>query len=186
MVETCERERLEQEAAEAEALAEVEAILADVPAPPPPEIPPGDTDAEQVAADNDLVTRYAGAKRRIEAELATVKDNYQAIVGHLSRRLDNLEKFRGALAEHAVRRLTAGKKAKSVKTFHGLLGLRTNPAKLVVEDEAAAMAADPEFVKVEERRTLVKSALNDHLQNTGELPPGCRLEPAREVLYLRK
>jgi phage host-nuclease inhibitor protein Gam len=82
----------------------------------------------------------------------------------------------------------AGGRRKSVGLPAGTVGFRSEPAKLVVDDEAAVIAWAkqfvPELVGTVER--LSKSGLNDHLEQTGEIPDaGVHIEPARERFYVK-
>ena len=82
----------------------------------------------------------------------------------------------------------AGARRKSVGLPAGMIGFRAEPAKLVVDDESAVIAwakrHNPALVSVVER--LSKSGLNDHLEQTGELPDaGAHIEPARERFYVK-
>jgi hypothetical protein len=83
---------------------------------------------------------------------------------------------------------SAGGRRKSVSLPAGTIGFRTEPEKLVMDDEQAVIAwakqHNPALVTTIEK--LSKSALNEHLEKTGEIPDaGAHLEPAREKFYVR-
>jgi len=93
------------------------------------------------------------------------------------------------LRDYLRQKLTEqGGKRKSVVLPAGILGYRTQTAKLVIDHEdtvmAWAKAHCPGLIETLER--LSKSALNAHFENTGELPPaGAHVEPAFEKLYVK-
>jgi hypothetical protein len=81
-----------------------------------------------------------------------------------------------------------GGKRKSVALPAGIIGFRTEAAKIVIDDEDAvvtwAKQHAPALVTVVER--LSKSALNEHMEKTGELPEkGVHVEPEHEKFYIR-
>lgn len=81
-----------------------------------------------------------------------------------------------------------GGRRKSVCVPAGMLGFRSEAAKLVVEDEQAviiwAHANKLKMTSVVER--LSKSALNEHVKETGELPDrGVRVESEHEQFYVK-
>jgi hypothetical protein len=82
----------------------------------------------------------------------------------------------------------SGGRRKSFGLPAGTVGFRSEPAKLVVDDESAVIAwakqNNPALVSVVER--LSKSGLNEHLEQTGEVPTaGAHMEPAREKFYVK-
>jgi phage host-nuclease inhibitor protein Gam len=82
----------------------------------------------------------------------------------------------------------AGGRRKSIQLPAGTAGFRNEPARLVVDDDEAVIAwcraHHPEMVSVVER--LSKSALNAHVEKTGELPnSGVHIEPEHERFYVR-
>ena len=81
-----------------------------------------------------------------------------------------------------------GGQRKSVNLPAGAVGFRRESAKVVVDDEQAvirwAKTNCPALVTVMEK--LSKSALNEHIEKTGELPTaGVHIEPERERFYVR-
>jgi hypothetical protein len=82
----------------------------------------------------------------------------------------------------------AGGRRKSVTLPAGMVGFRTEPVKLIVDDETTvitwAKKHNPSLVSIVEK--LSKSALNEHFEKTGEPPSdGAHLEPAREKFYVK-
>jgi hypothetical protein len=100
-----------------------------------------------------------------------------------------LFRFGEQLIAHARKRIgEQGARRKSLSLPAGVVGFRHEGPKLLVDDETAviewAKQHNPELVSTVER--LSKSALNQHLEKTGEVPDvGVRIEPARERFYIR-
>lgn len=98
-------------------------------------------------------------------------------------------RFGQQLIEHARRKIIEqGGRRKSVNLPAGVVGFRREAPKLLVDDEAAVIAwaklNNPELVKIVEH--LSKSGLNQHLEETGEVPDvGVHIEPEREKFYIR-
>lgn len=84
------------------------------------------------------------------------------------------------LAKHKGRR-------KSLLLLSGTVGFRTLKAKLVLDDEAKAVAWAKRHcrsaVVIIER--LSKTTLNQHVANTGEVPNGAHWEQAQEKFFVR-
>lgn len=80
-----------------------------------------------------------------------------------------------------------GGKRKCLDLPAGRVGFRQQKEKMIVEDDARALAWAkthcPTAVKVQE--SLLKAELNEHVQATGELPEGVRLEPEHESFYVK-
>jgi len=81
-----------------------------------------------------------------------------------------------------------GNRRKSLALPGGQVGFRHQDAKVVIEDEDAVLiwchAHLPAAVNTTE--TLLKSALVEHIEGTGELPDsGAHLEPETEKFYIR-
>jgi hypothetical protein len=81
-----------------------------------------------------------------------------------------------------------GGRRKSFQFPAGTVGFRTEPSRLVVDDDAAVIAWAkehyPELVVTIEK--LSKSALNSHVETTGEMPDaGVHIEPEHERFYVR-
>jgi hypothetical protein len=76
---------------------------------------------------------------------------------------------------------------KSVLLLSGTVGFRTLAEKLVVDDELRLLAWAKRHcrkaVAVIER--VSKTALNQHVESSGELPDGAHLEPAKEKFYIK-
>ena len=88
----------------------------------------------------------------------------------------------------AIKIREQGGRRKSVCLPAGMLGFRHEGPKVVVEDEQSvivwAKTNNVNVVTVVER--LSKSALNEHVKVTGELPDhGVRVEPERDAFYIR-
>ncbi|HZK82445.1 MAG TPA: host-nuclease inhibitor Gam family protein [Humisphaera sp.] len=98
-------------------------------------------------------------------------------------------RYGAELLDYARRKIAAqGGRRKSVNLPAGVVGFRHEGPKLLVDDEAAVIAwakqHNPELVKTIEN--LSKSALNQHMEETGEVPDvGIRIEPAGEKFYIR-
>ena len=79
-----------------------------------------------------------------------------------------------------------GGKQKSINLPAGRVGFRTKQDRLVIDDEAAAIAWAknhcPGAVNTVER--CGKRHLDEHFEATGELPDGARLEPSHESFYV--
>jgi hypothetical protein len=100
-----------------------------------------------------------------------------------------LHRFGQQLLDFARQKIaTQGGRRKSVNLPAGVIGFRHEGPKLMIDDEAAvivwAKEHNPQVIKIVEQ--LSKSALNQHLEETGEVPGvGVRIEPAREKFYIR-
>jgi hypothetical protein len=81
-----------------------------------------------------------------------------------------------------------GGRRKSVSLPAGIAGFRHSPARLIVDDEAKviswAKGDCPDAVRLVEK--LSRSTLNNHFQQTGEIPThGAHLEPECDEFYIR-
>jgi Bacteriophage Mu Gam like protein len=88
---------------------------------------------------------------------------------------------RQKIAEHGGRR-------KSFFLPSGQIGFRTEPGKLIIDDDVSVLAwakrEVPDLVQVVER--VAKSDLNDLMKRTGQLPDaGAHLEPSSERFFIR-
>ncbi len=76
---------------------------------------------------------------------------------------------------------------KSVNLPAGTMGLRAEPQRLRVEDEAAALEWArkhcPDAIRVTER--ISRTALNQHFASTGQTPSGCALQDGAERFFIR-
>jgi phage host-nuclease inhibitor protein Gam len=100
-----------------------------------------------------------------------------------------LFRFGAQLASFARKKLAEqGGRRKSVFLPAGQIGFRSEPAKLMVDDEALvlewAKREMPTIVQMIER--VPKSDLNDLLKSTGEMPDaGAHIEPAAERFFIK-
>jgi hypothetical protein len=81
-----------------------------------------------------------------------------------------------------------GGRRKSVNLPAGMIGFRTEVSKLVIDDEVAVLSwakvHKPALVSIIER--LSKAGLNEHLEETGEMPDaGAHIEPAKEKFFVK-
>jgi len=80
-----------------------------------------------------------------------------------------------------------GGKRESVGLPAGTVGYRVVPAKLILDDKNAAIEWAklhcPHAVVTSNR--LLRQPLNEHLAQTGELPPGVRLDPEHSRFYIK-
>jgi len=79
--------------------------------------------------------------------------------------------------------------SKKSRTFPaGSVGWRKVASKLKVVDEAAALDwaradGNPSLIRV--KVELNRAALGEHFKSTGEVPPGCEVEPEGETCYVK-
>jgi hypothetical protein len=98
-----------------------------------------------------------------------------------------LERYGGQLEtwlrEELARR---GGRSRSIPLPAGRIGLRRSQPRLQIIDPSAAMdwarAHCPTAIRLSE--SLIKTPLNEHLHQTGELPAGTNLQPERDDLYV--
>jgi hypothetical protein len=146
---------------------------------PEEQLPAGVQDLERVvnllrfakALKDSLEQQYKGRKAQIEA-------------------LENYAQFKyGASSEAVTRALlmqnTGKKPKKSVKEIWGTVGFRSQPARVVIEDEQAVIDSvkDTELAHRILRFKVDSRALQAHFKATGEIPEGCRLEEPKERWY---
>lgn len=80
-------------------------------------------------------------------------------------------------------------KQKSRGFLHGKLGWRATGERLVIEDEAAvqawidSMSEGSPFVRV--KREPVMAAIQKLFKETGEIPPGFKIDPGRDEPYVK-
>ena len=155
---------------------QLETLIADAPAADPCTFVPSD------AAGCDWVLKKCAAAR---AEAKLIRENAELMARECERRAEALEwKYGGAL-QTWLRAEIAGGKKKSVRLFHGVLGLRTKPAGVSVTDPAAALAWAQEFLPAAVTLTLDKRALAETLLETGEALDFAKLNPAEETFYIK-
>lgn len=132
-------------------------------------------DLEEELAENNVVLEQAMARIRSRTE----KLNEQITKG--------ITFFRSALAayahEHRDALLKGGKK-KSRSLLHGSIGWKQAGGDLKVQDRDALLVwartqpVEKEFVRIKEEPAV--DAVKRHFKLTGEVPPGCEVEPERE------
>ncbi len=95
-----------------------------------------------------------------------------------------LERF-GAELEAWTAENNGGRK--TLRLPDGTLGFRSKRPIIQIQDEDRVLdwCRDnlPEAVKV--RESVLKTPLNEHLKETGELPPGCDLDAGGDEFYVR-
>jgi phage host-nuclease inhibitor protein Gam len=76
---------------------------------------------------------------------------------------------------------------KTLRLPDGALGYRRRRMTLQIEDKERVLewcrSNLPEAVRVKE--DVLKTPLNEHLKETGEVPPGCDIEPGGDEFYVR-
>jgi phage host-nuclease inhibitor protein Gam len=97
------------------------------------------------------------------------------------------ERFGAELEGWTRKELGDKPKRKSIDLPAGRVGFRQLPAKLVVEDQEAAVAWALENLDnaVRVRTTVIHEEIEKHVEATGEVPPGARFEDAKESFYVR-
>lgn len=136
-----------------------------------------DTEAE--AQETDALAEEW--RKRLAQRLAEIKRP-------LDRKAEFWRMHIQAFAEAHRGELLRDKKKKSRTFIAGTVGWRSKPERLVVTDPAALeewlLKTDAEAglyrVKVEPE----KKALSDLFKRTGEIPPGCDIEPASESIHI--
>ena len=124
-----------------------------------------------------------------DAHIRRVKEQSEREIRRTERERDFLLlRFGGDLQRWVKKQLQKDKgRRKSVLFLSGTAGFRRLAAKLVVEDETIVV----QWAKKHCRKAVVvvervsKTVLNEHLESTGELADGARLEPAHERFYIK-
>ena len=135
--------------------------------------------------------RYLRRRAELEGARAHVEAGTRAMLAGLESQLRTLDYLFRAEAERITRELVGLSGKKSIQTPFGKAGFRLHPERLVVKDEAMVMAAVdrdelPETIKqVQVTVSIRKSELNALYKLHGEVPPGCDVEPARDVFYTK-
>jgi len=137
--------------------------------------------------------RILRCRARLAAELVRVKAAAESMVRQLSSQLAGIDSFYGPSLRALTRQLLLAQrgKAKSVKTPFGVVGFRHQGERLVLDDAAAILAAvdaghlPEDLVKIETTRRPVKAALDQLYESTGEIPPGCLVQPALDAFYVK-
>lgn len=102
-----------------------------------------------------------------------------------------MQRFGPELSAWASKRISEqGGKKRSVALPAGIAGFRKEPSRLVLKDEAAAMAwakrLHPELVVlVPETERLSKADLNALVKSTGEVPDGGVITEERDAFYVK-
>lgn len=131
-----------------------------------------------------LLRRLAG----IEAEKARVQAQAAVICKQLDADTENLRRlYEGELVDFARRTLAeAGRGRRTLHLLQGSVALRFVPASVRVSDPFAALDYAKQHAPSLIRRTETVDAAGyreqaaKHLQETGELLPGCETTPPRE------
>ncbi len=155
---------------------EVAELVADAPAADPCAFVPTD------AAGVDWVLRKMNAAR---AEAALIRQNAELMARACERQADALEWKYGAALQTWLRAEIDGGKKKSVRLYHGVVGLRTKPAGVCVTDPAAALGWAQENLPAAVTLTLDKKALGAALLETGEAVPFAEFQTPEEVFYIK-
>lgn len=98
-------------------------------------------------------------------------------------------RFGAQLADYVKRKLAeAGGQRKSVSLPAGKIGFRTEPSKIIIEDENYvlewARKNCPSLIQTQEH--IGKSALNDYIRETGDVPiSGIKIEPSYEKFFIK-
>ena len=160
-------ELTEEEAAE---------LVADAPAPDPAAFVPTD------AASADWVL---GKMADARARAARIRENAEKMARAEERRAEHLEWKYGPALQAWLRAEIDGGKKKSVRLYHGVVGLRTKPAGVHVTDAAAALSWAMENVPGAVTAHLDKKALADALLSTGQAVPFADFQPAEDVFFIK-
>ena len=76
---------------------------------------------------------------------------------------------------------------KTLRLPDGTLGFRKKRPTIQIEDEDRVLdwceSNLPDAIRI--KRSVLKTPLNEHLQETGELPPGCDLDAGGDEFYVR-
>jgi hypothetical protein len=147
-------------------------------------VPPRFTVRDEKSADW-LVRKLVEA----EAHIRRVKEQAEREVRRTERERDFLlYHFGKDLEKWAKKQLDKSKgRRKSLLLLSGTVGFRTIAAKLVVENDIAAIAWAKKHcrdaVVVKER--VNKATLDEHFETNGDLPDGARLEAAHQRFYVK-
>lgn len=120
----------------------------------------------------------------LQAEIAMLRARYERLTARARARSVRLH----GVAMEIARRMDFGKK-KSRAVGYGVIGFRTKPEHLSIEDDAAALAwartHAPELVEIRTVEKLPQKKLAGYFAATGDLPPGCAWVPAIEEFYVK-
>ena len=124
-----------------------------------------------------------------DAHIQRVKQQAEREIGRTQRERDFLfMRFGPELERWAKKELAKHKgRRKSLLLLSGTVGFRRLGTKLVVDDESKLLAWAKRHcravVRIIER--ISKTALNEHLTTTGEIPSGAHVEPPHEKFYVK-
>jgi hypothetical protein len=156
---------------------EVAALVADAPT-----LSSGEAFCPTDAAGVDWVLRKMNAAR---AEATVIRQNAELMARACERQADALEWQFGPAIQTWLRAEIDGGKKKSVRLYHGIVGLRTKPAGVSITDPAAALAWAQEFLPDAVAVRLDKKALADALLTSGEAVDFATLNREEEVFYIK-
>lgn len=142
-------------------------------------------DPGPMAQDDDTRTlyRYLRIRAQAVAEFTTLKDQMAAMVKSAEAKVKGLDYVYSEFAARVTARKLQGAKSKSLKTPFGTVGYRRKNAALVVVD---ASKVPLEFKLLRTEEVIGKAKLNEHYEQTGEVPAGCDVTAPAEVFYLPK
>lgn len=145
-------------------------------------------------AEEQQLYRLVRIGQRYTVEADRVEDQSKAMVKGLRAKADRFFYRYNALLQELVKgilgdALQRGQK-KSVKTSFGTAGFRRRGGNVVVKDiaefeklfEVTIQGDGVAYVRVKVEPNL--KAINDHYKATGELLPGCDLEPVQDRFYV--
>lgn len=145
--------------------------------------PPGGPEHWQLARIMRAYAELADAEARLETY-------YKRAKAAMQQRRDALDFRRYQEARALTAKLIGNGKRKSIETPFGRVGFRTHPERLVVVDEDALITAwmgdnvPLPVVKLVQQQKPVMAELQKLFKETGEIPPGCAIQPAREEFYM--
>lgn len=128
-----------------------------------------------------------GKRNALESKKAILKAQYDAMKKDIENDLRTWDYvFMEKLKAFVRGAIPHGKK--HIKFLTGTAGFRKGVESLEIENEADAMkwaeTYCPEAIKTEKR--LLVSALKEKIKETGEVPPGTKLNEAGENFYVRE
>jgi len=145
--------------------------------------PVGKADAEQVGQ----LYKYLRIRNRYMAEIGKANLLFGTMVNSLQRKMVALDKAYESIARNSTQLMLEGAKRRSVVTPFGKAGFRAGKEKLVIDKEDMAMewlkTNLPEALKEKTTVTIGKTEITASFMETGELPPGCHIEPATDKFY---
>jgi len=135
-----------------------------------------------------IVLRYLRRRQQVLTEITRIEEQTQAMIRTLKSKLDGLDYVYEGTAQAWTANKIAGTKKKSHKTPFATLGFRAQPPRLVVDDDEKVIAwAEREGKKdlVRIKKEVAKTALNEYVEGTGEVPVGCSVAPAGNKFYIK-